>query len=235
MLFRSEVLRDLLNSGIEEEFSEWREKCESYIKDETPDGDCLNQISVIKYLGDILPDSSIIVTDVGQHQMFTAQHYKFKKPLTFCTSGGAGTMGYGLPAGIGAQVANPDKRVVTIIGDGGFQMNQQELIMLKQYNLPVKVIILNNGNLGMVRQWQELFNQKRYSEVILDVNPDFVKLAEANGLRGVRITTIEELKKAKEIINDDEPLLLDVVVPMECNVYPIIPAGQSFSETIIGE
>jgi acetolactate synthase-1/2/3 large subunit len=167
--------------------------------------------------------------------MFTAQHFKFKQPLSFCTSGGAGTMGYGLPAAIGAQVGNPDKRVISIIGDGGFQMNQQELIVLKQYHLPVKIFILNNGTLGMVRQWQELFNQKRYSEVILDVNPDFVKLAEANGLRGVRVNSVEELKQIEAMINDDQPLLVDVVVPRDCNVYPIIPAGKSFSETIIGE
>ncbi|WP_320047577.1 biosynthetic-type acetolactate synthase large subunit [uncultured Ilyobacter sp.] len=230
-----DVLEDLLNAGIEADFSEWLEKCESYILDEDSQGDCLNQVSTVKYLGDILPDSSIVVTDVGQHQMFTAQHFKFKQPLSFCTSGGAGTMGYGLPAAIGAQVGNPDKRVIAIIGDGGFQMNQQELIVLKQYNLPVKIFILNNGTLGMVRQWQELFNQKRYSEVILDVNPDFVKLAEANGLRGVRVNSVEELKQIEEMINDDLPLLVDVVVPRECNVYPIIPAGKSFSETIIGE
>ncbi|WP_321329652.1 biosynthetic-type acetolactate synthase large subunit [uncultured Ilyobacter sp.] len=230
-----DVLEDLLNAGIEADFTEWMEKCESYILDEGSQGDCLNQVSAIKYLGEILPDTSIVVTDVGQHQMFTAQHFKFKQPLSFCTSGGAGTMGYGLPAAIGAQVGNPDKRVISIIGDGGFQMNQQELIVLKQYHLPVKIFILNNGTLGMVRQWQELFNQKRYSEVILDVNPDFVKLAEANGLRGVRVNSVEELKQIEAMINDDQPLLVDVVVPRDCNVYPIIPAGKSFSETIIGE
>jgi acetolactate synthase-1/2/3 large subunit len=230
-----DVLKDLISAGIEGNFSEWRDKCESYIFEEKSDDACLNQVNVIKYLGDILPKDSIIVTDVGQHQMFTAQHFKFKNPISFCTSGGAGTMGYGLPAAIGAQVGNPGKRVVAIIGDGGFQMNQQELTVLKQYNLPVKVIILNNGTLGMVRQWQEIFNKKRYSEVILDVNPDFVKLADANGLRGARIKSLDELKDIEKMINDDEPLLLDVVVPRDCNVYPIIPAGQSFSETIIGE
>jgi acetolactate synthase-1/2/3 large subunit len=230
-----DVLKDLISAGIEGNFSEWRDKCESYIFEEKSDDACLNQVNVIKYLGDILPEDSIIVTDVGQHQMFTAQHFKFKNPISFCTSGGAGTMGYGLPAAIGAQVGNPGKRVVAIIGDGGFQMNQQELTVLKQYNLPVKVIILNNGTLGMVRQWQEIFNKKRYSEVILDVNPDFVKLADANGLRGARIKSLDELKDIEKMINDDEPLLLDVVVPRDCNVYPIIPAGQSFSETIIGE
>ncbi|WP_319371806.1 biosynthetic-type acetolactate synthase large subunit [uncultured Ilyobacter sp.] len=230
-----DVLEDLFNVGIEADFSEWMEKCESYILDEESQEDCLNQISTIKYLGEILPESSIVVTDVGQHQMFTAQHFKFKQPLSFCTSGGAGTMGYGLPAAIGAQVGNPGKRVISIIGDGGFQMNQQELIMLRQYNLPVKIFILNNGTLGMVRQWQELFNQKRYSEVILDINPDFVKLAEANGLRGVRVSSVEELRQIEGMINDDRPLVVDVVVPRECNVYPIIPAGKSFSETIIGE
>ncbi len=144
-------------------------------------------------------------------------------------------MGYGLPAAIGAQVANPHKKVLAILGDGGFQMNQQELILLAQYNLPVKVLIFNNGALGMVKQWQELFNNKRYSSVILDMNPDFVKLAESHYVDGVKIDNLKDLNDLRELLEDDKAHLIDIQMSYEHNVYPIIPAGKSFEHTIGGE
>ena len=158
--------------------------------------------------------------------MWASQFITFSKPNTIITSGGAGTMGFGLPAAIGAQVAQPDKKVVLITGDGGLQMNSQELLLLKAYNIPVKVVIINNGFLGMVRQWQELFNQRRYSFVDLEVNPDFETLAKAYGVQGVTLSTIEDLRsQLRDLILSDEPVVINCVVEREENVFPMIPAG----------
>ena len=175
----------------------------------------------------------IVATDVGQHQMWSAQFIKFNNPYSILTSGGAGTMGFGLPAAIGAQVANPDKKVLAIVGDGGFQMTLQELMMIKQYNLPVKVVILNNSYLGMVRQWQELFKDRRYSFVDLEINPDFIKIAEAYGIKNAKLTNKEDLRtKLKDLILSDEGVLIECVVEKEENVFPMIPAGKTVSQMI---
>lgn len=177
----------------------------------------------------------IVATDVGQHQMWTAQFIKFNNPYTILTSGGAGTMGFGLPAAIGAQVANPDKKVLAIVGDGGFQMTFQELMMLKEYNLPVKIFIINNSYLGMVRQWQELFNDRRYSSVDLSYNPDFIKIGEAYGIKSIQLKTKKDLKKhLKKILESDEAVLVECIVEKEENVYPMIPAGKDVS-CIVGK
>ena len=226
-----EVLKKILSLELKENFQIWRE---SFKREETIENKNLNQIATLNTLNEIIDDRYIIVTDVGQHQMFTAQHLDIKKPFQFCTSGGAGTMGYGLPAAIGAQIANPHKKVIVIVGDGGFQMNQQELILLFQYNLPIKILIFNNGALGMVKQWQEIFNDKRYSSVILDVNPDFVKLGNAHFIEGEKIDSLKKLKRLKEILENDKPYLLDIQMSFEHNVYPIIPAGKSYEHTIGG-
>ena len=177
----------------------------------------------------------IVATDVGQHQMWTAQFIKFNNPYTILTSGGAGTMGFGLPAAIGAQVANPDKKVLAIVGDGGFQMTFQELMMVKEYNLPVKIFIINNSYLGMVRQWQELFNNRRYSSVDLSYNPDFIKIGEAYGIKSIQLKTKKDLKKhLKKILESDEAVLVECIVEKEENVYPMIPAGKDVS-CIVGK
>ena len=177
----------------------------------------------------------IVATDVGQHQMWSAQFIKFNNPYTILTSGGAGTMGFGLPAAIGAQVANPDKKVLAIVGDGGFQMTFQELMMLKEYNLPVKIFIINNSYLGMVRQWQELFNDRRYSSVDLSYNPDFIKIGEAYGIKSIQLKTKKDLKKhLKKILESDEAVLVECIVEKEENVYPMIPAGKDVS-CIVGK
>jgi acetolactate synthase I/II/III large subunit len=183
---------------------------------------------VIEKIYELTQGEAIITTEVGQNQMWTAQYFHFAKPRTFLTSGGLGTMGYGFPAALGAQVAFPNKLVIDISGDGSFQMNSQELATVVQYQLPVKIAILNNGFLGMIRQWQELFYEKRYaSSSIGGVSPDFIKLAEAYGAVGLRATTPEEviptLKKAFSI---SRPVLIDFVVDREENVYPMVPAGE---------
>ncbi|MBN2158759.1 MAG: biosynthetic-type acetolactate synthase large subunit [Spirochaetes bacterium] len=180
---------------------------------------------------------AIICTEEGQNQMWAAQFYKYTEPRTFISSGGLGTMGYGFPAAIGAQLARPDKRVIDIAGDGSIQMNIQELIVAVQHRLPIIIAILNNGFLGMVRQWQQLFYEKRYSHTCLECAPDFVKLAEAYGAAGFRIEKSEDvaptIRKALDIT--DRPIVLDFRVSREENVYPMVPPGQSFKQIMMPE
>jgi len=192
---------------------------------------------VVEKLYELTKGDAIICTEVGQNQMWAAQFYKYTKPRTFISSGGLGTMGYGFPASIGAQLARPDKRVIDIAGDGSIQMNIQEMIVAVQQKLPVIVAILNNGFLGMVRQWQQLFYERRYSHTCIDFAPDFVKLAEAYGAVGIRVEKKDEvvtaIKKALGI--KDRPIVIDFVVEQEENVYPMIPSGKSIKETIMRE
>ena len=181
---------------------------------------------LIETLHKVTNGDAIVVTDVGQHQMWAAQFYPFKRNRQFLTSGGLGTMGFGLPAAMGAQLACPDQMVVAVVGDGGFQMTNQEIITAIQYNIPLKVVIMNNGYLGMVRQWQEMFYDRAYSEVDLSVSPDFVKLAEAYGAKGLRATTPDELEAVlREGLEYDGVAIMDIVVSKEENVFPIVPAG----------
>ena len=187
---------------------------------------------VIEKIYELTKGDAIISTEVGQNQMWTAQYFPFLKPRTLLTSGGLGTMGYGLPAAMGAQAAFPNKLVIDISGDGSFQMNSQELATIVQYQMPVKVVILNNGYLGMVRQWQEFFYGKRYASSSLEgISPDFVKLAEAYGAVGLRVNKPDEvvpmLKKAFSI---PEPVIIDFVVDPEENVYPMVPAGEPLNQ-----
>jgi acetolactate synthase-1/2/3 large subunit len=166
--------------------------------------------------------------------MWTAQFFTFTKPRTLLTSGGLGTMGYGFPAAIGAQVAFPEKTVIDIAGDGSFQMNIQELATAVQYNLPVKVAILNNHCLGMVRQWQQLFCDQRYSQTLFEVVPDFVKLAEAYGAVGLRATKPEEVEPViREALAVRRPVVMDFVVDRDECVYPMVPAGAALTEMLL--
>ena len=214
-----------------ERIREWRE--EYPIRVRPHEGESLLPQKVIQEIDNIVKGNAIVVTDVGQHQMWASQFITYSKPNTIITSGGAGTMGFGLPAAIGAQVAQPDTKVVLITGDGGLQMNSQELLLLKAYNIPVKVVIINNGFLGMVRQWQELFNNHRYSFVDLSISPDFEVLAQAYGVRGVTLSTIEDLRsQLRDLILSDEPVVINCVVEKEENVFPMIPAGGSAKDMI---
>ena len=188
---------------------------------------------VIRELHRLTGGEAIIATDVGQHQMWAAQFYPFKRERQWITSGGLGAMGFGVPAAIGAQLAFRDALVVAVVGDGGFQMTNQELATAIQYDLPVKVVIMNNGYLGMVRQWQEMFYERTYSEVDLSVAPDFVKLAEAYGAFARRARHPEELSEVLEAaLAHDGVSVVDVVVEKEENVFPIVPAGANARDMI---
>jgi len=176
-----------------------------------------------------------ITTEVGQHQMWAAQHYKFNKPNRWMTSGGLGTMGYGLPAAVGVQIANPDKLVIDIAGEASVLMTMQEMSTAVQYKLPIKIFILNNEYMGMVRQWQELLHEKNYAESYTAALPDFVKLAEAYGCVGIRAKTPDELdEKINEMINIEQPVIFDCVVDKHENCFPMIPSGKPHNQMLLG-
>lgn len=197
-------------------------------------GEPLKPQAVIQEIYKATKGEAIVATDVGQHQMWTALLYPFQRPRQLITSGGLGTMGFGLPAAMGAQFAHPDKPVWLITGDGSFQMNLQELATIKNYGLPIKVAIINNNCLGMVRQWQELFHQKRYSAIDLPGLPDYVKLAEAYGHKGMRITDREQLAEGLQLANEDDGcVILDIVVEAQENVFPMVPAGAALEDVML--
>lgn len=186
---------------------------------------------VIEKLYELTGGDAIVSTDVGQHQMWTAQYFKFKEPRTFLTSGGLGTMGYGLGAAIGAKMGNPDKTVVNIAGDGCFRMNMNEIATAVRCGRPLVQIVLNNHVLGMVRQWQSLFYEHRYSQTILNDAVDFVKLSEAMGAKAIRVTKAEEVEPAlREALNADGPVVLDCWIDRDLSVYPMVPAGASLGD-----
>ncbi|MFS1957909.1 acetolactate synthase 2 catalytic subunit [Vibrio cyclitrophicus] len=196
-------------------------------------GDLIFAPLLLKQLSDMMPSSSIVSTDVGQHQMWAAQHIQPRDPQNFITSAGLGTMGFGLPAAMGASVGRPDDQSILISGDGSFMMNVQELGTLKRRQIPVKMVLLNNSRLGMVRQWQSLFFDGRHSETILDDNPDFVMLAKAFDIPGKTITRKEEVEPAlKEMLESKTAYLLHVLIDEEENVWPLVPPGASNSEML---
>ena len=221
-----------------EEHTEWLSTVAGWKKDHplcySDEGTAIKPQKVVETLFELTKGDAILTTEVGQNQMWTAQFYNFTEPRTLLTSGGLGTMGYGVPAAIGAQMAFPDKKVITVAGDGSLQMNIQELATVVQQRLPIKVVILNNGYLGMVRQWQELFFNHNYSSTNMEAQPDFVKLAEAYGAEGYRITTREELlPMLKTALASPNPAFIDVRVEREENVYPMVPAGAALDEMLL--
>jgi len=235
------LLKELMKKPIEwvkareswlKQIEKWKEKHPlSYQKSDK----IIKPQYVIEEIYNITQGEAIISAGVGQHQMWAAMFYKYRYPRQFLNSGGLGTMGYGFPAAVGAKLGKPDKTVFAIEGDGSFVMNMQDVITAVQYRLPIKIAIINNEFLGMVRQWQQLFYDSRYSSVCLAVHPDFVKLAEAMGAVGLRATKPKEVKevllKAMEI--NDRPVIMDFVVDREENVLPMVPAGKSYREMIV--
>ncbi len=190
---------------------------------------------VIEKLRELSNDDAIITTDVGQHQMWTAQFFHFNQPRTLLSSGGLGTMGFGLPAALGAQAAFPERQVIDISGDGSFQMNSQEMATLVQYRLPVKIVILNNNFLGMVRQWQQLFFDKRYSQTCMELPIDFVKLAEAYGATGLQRQQSRRRWKrsSRQAFATKGPVIMEFKIAREENVLPMVPAGASLNEMVL--
>lgn len=233
-----EALKALINSPIDmPDHRIWKEKLQQN-KKEYPlwyerSNELLSPQWLLERVYETTNGEAIVTTDVGQHQMWAAQFYTFDRPNRWVTSGGLGTMGFGFPAAIGAQLGAPDDLVVSIVGDGGFQMCMQELSVIYERNLPVKIIIVNNEALGMVRQWQESFYEKRYSESIFATNPDFVKLAESYGIRGVRVDKEEDVVSVLEdTFAYDGPVVVDCRVVQDTCVYPMIAPGKGIHEMI---
>ena len=228
-----EVLSEINAKLDQMDHTEWKEKINGY-KEKFPlsyETDKLTCPYIIETLYKLTEGNAIVSTDVGQHQMWTAQYYKFRKPRTFLTSGGLGTMGYGLGACIGAKVGNPDKVCVNITGDGCFRMNMQELATASGYGLPIVEIIINNKVLGMVRQWQTLFYEKHYSQTVFEDKVDYCMVAKALGCEAVRITKKEEVEPAlMKALSSKVPIVLDCVIEEDDKVFPMVPAGASISE-----
>ncbi|HBU84175.1 MULTISPECIES: biosynthetic-type acetolactate synthase large subunit [Paenibacillus] len=216
-----------------DQIKQWKqEKPYSYTDSE----EVLKPQWVVEMLNDTTKGEAIVTTDVGQHQMWAAQYYKFNQPRSWVTSGGLGTMGFGFPSAIGAQMANPDRLVISINGDGGMQMCSQELAICAINNIPVKIVIINNQVLGMVRQWQEIIYENRYSHIDLAGSPDFVKLAEAYGVKGLRATNKEEAERAwQEALDTPGPVVVEFVVRKEENVYPMVPQGATIDQMLMGD
>jgi acetolactate synthase-1/2/3 large subunit len=233
-----EALKALLEKDVKKlNHQEWLDQLENN-KKEYPlwydrSDEAISPQWLVEKIHEYTNGEAIVTTDVGQHQMWAAQYYTLDKPFNWVSSGGLGSMGFGFPAAIGAQIGRPNDVVVSINGDGGFQMNLQELILLKQWNLPVKVIILNNAALGMVRQWQEEFYEERYSQSLLDMNPDFVKLAESYGIRGVKVEKEEDVEKVlQEIFAYDGPVLADFRIVKKEKVLPMVAPGKGINQML---
>ncbi|MFG6359705.1 biosynthetic-type acetolactate synthase large subunit [Taurinivorans muris] len=240
-----EELSEIMATKLENEPIDFKEKHQSWLdvlygwKKAHPlfyhaQKNALRPQQVLEAVRYILNDEYIITTEVGQNQMWAAQFLAFKEPRTLITSGGLGTMGYGLPAAIGAQIAYPDKTVIDVAGDASIQMNIQELMTAVANRLPVKILILNNQYMGMVRQWQEFFYEKNYAHTNMEAQPDFVKLAEAYGADGYRITNNDELKTVlPKALTSGNATIIDVIVEREENVYPMVPAGASLDDMLL--
>ncbi|MEN7367081.1 acetolactate synthase large subunit [Bacillus safensis] len=233
------VLEELIKQdGKQADADEWKKQLDQW-KEEYPlwyvedEAEGFKPQKLIEYIHQFTKGEAIVATDVGQHQMWAAQFYPFENADKWVTSGGLGTMGFGLPAAIGAQLADQEATVVAILGDGGFQMTLQELAVIRELNLPVKVIVLNNHCLGMVRQWQEIFYEERYSHSKFSEQPDFVKLSEAYGIKGIRISSDEEAKeKLEEALTSREPVFIDVNVARDEKVFPMVAPGKGLHEMV---
>lgn len=236
-----QVIRELLKRVQPGDTSDWLQRIEEWqahyplSEGTAPSSGKLKPQFVIREISRLTGGKALITTDVGQHQMWVAQHYCFREPRTFLTSGGLGTMGYGFPAAIGAKLASLARTVICITGDGSFQMNIQELATVVCGNYDLKVVVLNNGCLGMVRQWQELFFEKRYSQSLLHGNPDFARVAEAFGATGLRVSTADEATAALEkALSVRGPVVIDCLIDPAENVYPMVAPNRPINEIITG-
>ena len=225
----------VINRRLEaQEHKEWLDTVKEY-KEKYPltyDKGRLTCPEIMEAIYDITKGEAVITTEVGQHQMWAAQFYKYDKPRKFLTSGGLGTMGFGVPAAIGAKIANPDKEVILFVGDGGFQMTNQELAILNIYKVPIKVVMLNNHSLGMVRQWQESFYEGRTSESVFNALPDFQLMAQAYGIKSYKFDNPETIDQDLEVIKEDMPMFIEVDISRKEHVLPIVPAGKSNHEML---
>jgi acetolactate synthase-1/2/3 large subunit len=223
-------------SAWKSRISGWQEKYPLTYNQDFDEGGPLKPQYVLEQLRDSTPDDTIVVSGVGQHQMWTSQYWKFNHPYTWVNSGGLGTMGFAVPAAIGAKVGRPDRMVWAVDGDGCFQMTAQELVTASSERIPIKVAILNNAYLGMVRQWQEMFYDERYSEVYLSPDlPDYKLWAEAMGCVGMRVEHPEEVQSAIDKANeiDDRPVVIDFRTDSSEKVYPMVPAGLSNDDIVV--
>ena len=227
MLLAEPVVQHNTEKWIEKVTND-KERVRSYDKKER----MVQPQAVIERIGELTKGDAVVVTDVGQHQMWTAQYYPYQNERQLVTSGGLGTMGFGVPAAIGAKIANPDKEVILFVGDGGFQMTNQELAILNVYKVPIKVVMLNNHSLGMVRQWQESFYEGRTSESVFDTLPDFQLMAQAYGIKSYKFDNPETIDQDLEVIKEDVPMFIEVDISRKEHVLPIVPAGKSNHEML---
>ncbi|MDK2918492.1 MAG: acetolactate synthase large subunit [Candidatus Petromonas sp.] len=231
----SYILGRLIKHVERRDRKEWINRISSWKTGERKEND-FHPENILKVANDIFGQNTVVVTDVGQHQMWTAQHWRFKKARTFISSGGLGTMGYGLGAAIGVQVGNPDKRILHITGDGSFRMNCNELATIARYKIPTITMLFNNHTLGMVRQWQKMFQGGRYSETDIGDEVDYIKLVEAYGIKGYRVNDIDSLKKVLEKVkNKKAAVVIECVINKDECVYPIVPPGEPIDNLILGK
>ncbi|MBU3175565.1 biosynthetic-type acetolactate synthase large subunit [Clostridium estertheticum] len=230
------ILEGLISNMDQKDRKAWHEEIENLkvTNNTNIKQNSFTHVDVLKCLNGALEEDTIVTTDVGQHQMWTAQMWKFKYPRTFITSGGLGTMGFGLGAAIGSQMGNLDKRVLLVTGDGSFRMSCNELQTISKYKLPIITVIMNNHTLGMVRQWQRMFSNGRYSETDIGDEVNYVNLAQAYGIEAYRVTSVDELKNVLQIVTKEKrPMLIDCVIDKEEGVYPIVPPGKSIKELVL--
>lgn len=231
----NEILEILMEHVDNKERSSWLEEIDSY-KDKSSSNNIstFHPSDILNYFNKVFNEDSIVVTDVGQHQLWTAQYWKFNSPRTFVTSGGLGTMGFGLGAAIGSKLASWDKKVLLVTGDGSFRMNCNELLTLSKYKVPLTILLMNNSSLGMVRQWQNLFSNERYSETDNTADVDYIKLGEAYGINSYRANNLENLNHILLNLNHEKTNLIECIIDKDLGVYPIVPPGKPIHDLISG-
>lgn len=229
------ILKELISNADNKERADWLKQIDDW-RVEKGDNTTFTPDNIIEKINKYYDNDTILATDVGQHQMWAGQHWKFKHSNEFITSGGLGTMGFGLGAAIGAQVGNPDKNTVLITGDGCFRMSAQELVTLSAYNVPVRIFMFDNSALGMVRQWQKLFNDRRYSQTDINLDVNYKALAEAYGIKAYKVTNLDELEEALKDSKDIKgPVYFDCIIDKDLNVFPMVPPGRPIDELLFND